>query len=418
MSKSTLLLVPSLFCGLALAHAVLPAAPTADAMLKAAEHEEVGGLIADWLDARIKKLDVVETKEALRAALEKWSKKRGVDGRDPLSLTEDLEAALWFSYGYDKAKGIKKGKVAEIESVNADSQKINFAFWAPAKYRPTEGPYPLVICIPAEGETPTAHLTERWVDANVRDGAILACVPMPEELPDWTSKKGLANFFAVMRDVTTSYAVDFDRIYVAGRGAGVATAMEIASRFPDRFAGVIGRTGDAATLGPENFRNMPTFFAGAGKVASEFQTACKDAGHDNVTLEPEAQEPAIWAWIQSHPRNGNPTKITLKPGTPFPERAYWLSVTPTDTQALITAEIDRAANKVTVEAKGVPQVTLSFNDLLVDLDKPVKVVCNGVEHEDLIPRNLEVFLERVRVTSNDPGKLYTASRAYDVPLPQ
>lgn len=423
MSKKSLLLVPLLLGGVALAKSPWVALPFADKVLKEADHQALGEQLLEWLDSlspqNNKKIDSLGAKENLRATLDKWSKKRGVDGRNALSLTEDLGASIWYSFGYDKQKGIKKGKVAEVEvtlGATGDERALSYAFWAPAKYRPQDGPYPLILCIPSEGEAPTNHLTEKWVDANIRDNAILACVPMPADLAEWTTFTGLGHFFAVFKDVTNKYAVDFDRVYIAGRGVGVATAMEIASRFPDRFAGVVGRTGDASVLGPENFCNLPTFFAGAGKAATDFQTACKAAGHDNVTLEPAGQEPEVWAWIQGHPRQANPTRVMLRPGTPFPNRAYWLQVLPTDVESLITGEIDRAANKITIEAKGVTQVTVCFNDLMVDLDKPVKIACNGVEREELIPRSLDTFLDRVKETSNDPGKLYTAFRVYDVPV--
>lgn len=418
MSKNTLLILPFLFGGVTLAGAPWAPAP-AETVLKESDHEDLGELIADWVLAATnqhKKLTGLEAKENLRELLQKWSKKRGIDGRDPLSLTDDLGASLWYSFAYDKQKGIKKGKVAEIEAPTADGRTIEYGFWAPSKYRAQSGPYPLILCLPSEDEDVTEHLTEKWIDASIRDGAILASVPMPEDTADWTAYEGLGNFFAVFKDVTSRYAIDYDRIFIAGRGLGVATAMEIASQFPDRFAGIVGRTGDAAEIGPENFSNLPTFFAGAGKAATEFQKACEEYGHDNVTLEPAGQEPEVWAWVQDHPRISNPTRVTLHPGKPFPERAYWLQVPPTDVQALVSAEIDRATNTVTVDAKGVTQVILSFNDVLVDLDKPVKVVCNGVEHEDQLQRSLDTFLERVRLTSNDPGKLYTAVRVYDVPV--
>jgi len=63
----------------------------------------------------------------------------------------------------------------------------------------------------------------------------------------------------------------------------------------------------------------------------------------------------------------------------------------------------------------VTSVTIYFNDLIVDLDKPVKVVCNGAEHLDQIPRNLTTTLNLMFSTRSDPGKLYTAVRQFDLP---
>jgi hypothetical protein len=121
--------------------------------------------------------------------------------------------------------------------------------------------------------------------------------------------------------------------------------------------------------------------------------------------------------MRERARASNPATVHLVPGSPFPHRAYWLQVPRfdnTDGKASITAKIDRAANSIAIESKGIGEVTLFLNDLLVDLDRPLRVVCNGVEHEDLVQRSFYDFLEFIRIGRNDPGKLYTASKRYDI----
>ena len=70
--------------------------------------------------------------------------------------------------------------------------------------------------------------------------------------------------------------------------------------------------------------------------------------------------------MQEHPRAANPARVTLVPGSPIPNKAYWVEIPPIDAEggASITAEADRESNTVTVTANGVDTVTLYFNDKL------------------------------------------------------
>jgi hypothetical protein len=60
-------------------------------------------------------------------------------------------------------------------------------------------------------------------------------------------------------------------------------------------------------------------------------------------------------------------------------------------------------------------VVLYFNDVLVDMEKPVKVVCNGSEHLNVIPRSMGTFLDLFVSSRSDPGKVYVATHTYDLP---
>lgn len=443
------LLLPAVFAGLAgalplLAQATAPSGSTAapiespppappspspasrsatragDEALKTADHEALAKQIAGYFKARRKEEGVDKAREQVKDELDRIKKK--LKGRDPLSLTSDLGKALWHSFDYESAKGVTKGKVKEVKAPE-EGMDVTYATWVPAKYDPKKA-YPLVLCIPDKGAKVTDHLTEKWLSADIRDNAILAAVPMPgDDIATWADTGvsgkpgGGAHVLIVFREVSRTYAIDFDRVFLAGRGEGVAAAVAIASRYPDRLAGVIGRSGDPSEIPCENFRNLPTFFAGGGAGATAFSEKGAKAGYNNCTLKPEGQEADVWAWIQDHPRISNPAEVVLLPGVQFPNKAYWLQIPPWDGQgtALIKATIDRGSNTVVVDGEGMTQVELYFNDVLVDMDKPVKVVCNGAEHLDVIPRNLTTTLDLFVRARSDPGKVYTATKQYDLP---
>jgi hypothetical protein len=203
---------------------------------------------------------------------------------------------------------------------------------------------------------------------------------MPASVETWKGTEGIGVVMRTYGDVMRRATVDFDRIYLLGRGEGVATALHIASLNPHRFAAVIGMSGDAGGVGHENFHNLPTLFQAGGAEATAFEAKVKEAGYANCTIQAEPSLANLWSWIQQTPRVSNPTKITLLPGTPIPYRAYWFEIQPTEgVQGVITAEADRETNTIKINATGVRRVYVYFNSEIVDLSKPVKIVLNGRE---------------------------------------
>lgn len=412
-----------LFAAPVLALAALP--QQTEPVLKDSDHQKIGDLIKDCVDA---KLDggrgLVEAEAELLDGLSKWEKKKQLDGKDPLAFPLDLARSIWFSNDYSKTKGIKKGKVATVEFTTPFTQEgtHEYALWVPSKYNPKQA-YPLILAIPDVGEQVDRHITEQWTSDEFRDGALIAAVPMPEDSALWAQigeagKPGGAAFVLTMfGELARNYSVDFDRVYLAGRGAGVAAAVQLASLFPDRFAGVIGRTGDTGETSTENFRGVATFFAGGGSRATAFAEACKAAGYDNSRLAPEGKEEDIWAWVQETARNPYAPEIHLLAGSPFPNKAYWVELPQSDGSVLtrINAKADYATNTITVDAEGARYCFLHFNDQIVDLDQPIKVVINGVEHVDTLPRNLRTLTTWLYKSGSDPGKAFVASKRYDIP---
>jgi hypothetical protein len=413
---------------LALAGAsALPAlAAKAEDVLKPADHESLGGKISKYFEAKQNNKGIDKAKEDLSKEIEGLKKK--AKGRDPLALCGDLGKALWQSFNYKNAKGIAAGKVKEVpfkDNYYGDKSQLTYAVWVPTKYDPRR-PYPVVLCIAEKGVKPFQHVNEKWIDKDTRDNALIVAVPMPEDVKQWgetgspQQASGFANMMLTMREVRATYAIDYDRVFLAGRGEGVAAALAIAGRAPDRFAGVIGRAGDLDTAGPgvENFKNLPTFFGGAGANATAFSEKCTKEGYTNCTIKAEASDADVWAWMQDHPRMTNPAEVVLYPGKPLPNKAYWVSVPPSDHKEVdfVKAKADKATNTITIDAsEGITKVTLFLNDDLVDLDKEVKVICNGAEHVDKLPRNLWATMDWMYAATNEPGRIFTTSRDYDVP---
>jgi hypothetical protein len=109
--------------------------------------------------------------------------------------------------------------------------------------------------------------------------------------------------------------------------------------------------------------------------------------------------------------------VSLVPATLGPFKSYWLE---TQRQEVlpgmrVDAEIDRGANKIEIKSEGIRSVTLYFNDVMLDLDKPVKLVLNGSEKEEKIARSLDDTLTLMKRGTSDPGRVYVTSKNFDLP---
>jgi len=412
---------------LLLGTALLAAATPLEMLLKPKEQEELGQEVREYYDAFEKGDGLAKAKSALAESLQKHNEKlskKAKEDVDVLSSTEDLAAIFAFSREYPKRSAV--GKVSDFSADTRIGFPVEYALLAPKSYKPGKGALPLVLIIPDEGDgrakMARKQLDEDWMLGELRDGAVLAALTMPEDVSLWGKSGGgdklggLETVMFALRQICVDYEIDSDRVFLAGHGAGVAAAVDVANVFPFVFAGVIGRAGDLGDVAPTNFRNLPSYFAGGGSGVSRFAEAAGKLDYKNVTVKPAALLDDVWKWIQSTKRVANPTAISFAPTSQI-GGCYWLSIDGFDPESEgkpeITAEIDREKNVIAITSKGIRSATLMFNDALVDLDREVLVICNGVDHKDTFKRNLSTALDQY-FRSNDAGRIYTNYQFYDL----
>ena len=370
---------------------------------------------------------LVEGKGALEAeaevvkAMEGVQKKVEKEGAESiLALPADLGQALWLSHEYHRNKRAKAGRVDtfkhEREGLFPKKNPLEYTVALPNGYKPKER-WPLIIAIPPVDQDPKAHLGEDWESGDFRDGAIMAVPHMPEKTEDWGGQRGLAVVLITMQQVIENFAVDPDRVYLAGTGQGTEVALSIGARRSFAFAGIIGRRGDSGEVGPESFCNLPTLLTGGGAKAAAFEERAKELGFTNCTLSASGELPDIWKWIQANPRNSYPSTLEYWPGTDMYTRSNWVEVDrgAASKGAHLKASIDTGSNTITIEADGVPSANLYLSDALVDLDRPLRIVANGASREVQVVRSRQTFLEMFGYSRLDPGQVYVASERVDIP---
>ena len=141
-----------------------PTTRAPETFFKERDHEKLGKLIGEYFDAKRSSSGITESFQEVTEAVEKLEKK--TKGTPLLALVEDWEASLYFAREYKSS--VPKGRVSEEEHGDG----FTYAVHAPKKYKPSKGPYPLILCLPDEGASPTEHLDTNWADAAVRDGAV------------------------------------------------------------------------------------------------------------------------------------------------------------------------------------------------------------------------------------------------------
>ncbi len=415
--KPSYFLLPFLMAGLA------AAAPAPSQELKKNEHDKLARAIEGYIEAMNEEEGISDATEKVHEALGKVRKKR--KGEDPLKLVKDLQQAFYLAGSYDGKKG--RGKAVELESdrgIQTSDGLLTYHLRAPSKYSAKSGPYALVVTVPDVGQAADTHLMEDWSDPAVVDSAIFVAVNMPSKVEEWNevivgssrSVGGVGAAMSTVSAVAKQYAVDMDRVFIAGKGAGVATAATTASLFPHVFAGVIGRSGDLPeALSTENFSNLPMYVAGGGAFATAFQEAATTAGMSNFTLQPDGNEQAAWEWIAAQARVAHPAEFRLRPAAPIARSAYWVQLEGIEPgKSVLEAKIDRDTNTITLDGTNISAVTVYFNDILVDMDRSVTVICNGTTHEDVIPRNVNFMLGNA-YRNGDSGRIYSGQKRYDMP---
>jgi len=375
--------------------------------------------LADYSEARDSGANLVDAQREVEADLMGLSP--ALSDENPLQSPLDLGRAVWLSQTLSEEKRAR-GKITTetFERGSFETGGMQYAYRLPKNYDPGEHAYPLILAIPDEGELPTEHIQRNWTLKAVKDGAILVCPQMPTATAEWDQVMvkgrpgGLSHVLTALRLATDRFSIDSNRIYVCGRGKGVPAAMAAGNYSPQRFAGVVGRAGDKGELGPANFSNLPTLFTGAGARAQAFHEASAKTNANNCRVDPDGKEQDVWDWIVAHPRNTFPESVTLVAGDPFPTRAYWLRVAPMAPVTHTTATIDRDTNTIRIVSEGVSQVTLFLNDVLVDLGKPLHVICNGVERDAPLSPRTSLMLNMLMDGTSDAGCMYVAQASYSM----
>jgi predicted esterase len=225
------------------------------------------------------------------------------------------------------------------------------------------------------------------------DGLVLAPTYMEKTADDVTLRHVEAACLAALERASRSYALDQDRVVLAGVSLGSAIAFQIAARHPDRFAAVFGVAGYAPGEPLENLRPLQVYIVHGDKdddvpvaAGREMDARLKECGVTHVYREiagmghqwPERPEGAkARAWLKARVRTPWPREIHHRfERSDAPRRVFWVELPP-GPEATVDAAVKE--NAVEVAATGGASLVLHLGEPLVDLDKEVVVAWSGKE---------------------------------------
>ena len=338
-----------------------------------------------------------------------------------------VQAALRDALGPEESR-LRPGNIRELDYDEGSFARapLEYAVRLPLDYGKKPGPWPLILTLPEESETPARHLRDRWRDRELLKSAILVSPAMPEDRKAWNqvvalgAPAGLARMLTALRLCTESFDVDPDRVLAVGTRKAGNTALEAGRQFPQRFAGIACRASDAGIEQVEVLNNLPIHITVGGPNSEAFAKRCKAKGVDAVTIDVNSDEAPLARWLLEQRRTPQPKVVRVVVGKPFPTRCYWVQVAPIDPStngAFATATLRPEANSIVLTGGGVSFVKLHLSDDMLDLDKPISLQVNGELRKETVQRSLRITRENLLDGISDLGAVYTAQLVVDLGAP-
>ena len=214
----------------------------------------------------------------------------------------------------------------------------------------------------------------------------------------WFQEPIDAMFEELIRTMVVLYNVNPDKVYLMGYSAGGDGVWRLAPRLADHWAAasmMAGHPGDVSLL---NVRNLPfTIWCGALDAAYNRNKEVAMRGlqldslqqadptgyrHECHIVEGKPHwmdlvDAAAVPWMAQYRRNPYPRHVVWQQEEVLRSAFYWLQAPADELQRgrKVIATIE--GNTITLQHCDYTHLTLCLNDQLVDLDKPVQVICQG-----------------------------------------
>jgi hypothetical protein len=402
---------------------VLAASPQ-EPLLKSPDQQKIAQKLGEYVEARMANDAKKQEKamDAFRKEFDRLGKKLN-DGLGLLSSPADLEAILQGAGSWAKGEA-GPGKIS-TGKVPGQPAWVSWAFWAPKAYDPKETNYPLVLWVLPSGTVPRNWLTEASGASPLAETHTFAAValPKPGEGDDTYATKAV---MTALRGAHTVFRTDHNRILLAAEGSACSDALEIANRFPHRFAALAFVKPEGAPPESRNLGGVPVYVAGN---AEEWSKALGESKAVVVSGESDAGKLAEWAGAQK--RTPYPTAIQFYPSHNSSRQSYWVRIAPEWTMGAddkidldpakrptVDVKVDREKNRITAQVSRVEKIEFLLNDQIVDLEKPIAIEVNGKVTEVKKGRDLAFLVDQFE-RSGDRGCVFCASFLLsEIPKPE
>ncbi len=265
----------------------------------------------------------------------------------------------------------------------------------------------LFISLHGGGKTTEQVNTEQWHNQwtlyKPKEGVYL-CPRAPYD--DWDMHfKPLLNkcYRDVINFCVTYLDVNPDKVYILGYSAGGDGVWRMAPRMADTWAAASMMAGHPGDVRLENLRNTP-FSVWCGALDKAYDRNKVDAQRIKQLDSLQRQDSdgykhygrivegkGHWmnqvdtfaiSWMEQFKRDPYPKKIVWHQEENQGPVFYWLKVEPEEVARHKEVRASYEGNTVTITKCDYKRLTVCLNDRMMDLDKPVKIMLNGVKIMD------------------------------------
>lgn len=336
--------------------------------------------------------------------------------------------------------------------IQVGNKTFHYALYVPETYDGGHV-YPLVVCLHGAGFGGETYL-DRW-QPRLKDAFLLACPTINDGA--WWTREAEDLVMAVITDVSRTYWVDPDRVFLTGMSNGGTGTFLIGLNHADRFAALVPMASALPrALYPllENARATRFYIIHGARdevmpvrYSRELVSYLQENGFQVVYREHEKEHPIagghffpreelpdLVEWLSVRHRLPVPRALTVVRDRDHTGGLYWIRIdesrgaasfwaSETDKEesarlqegawAQVDARIE--GNTIAVRTNRVARYTLLLNQESVDLNQPVVVLTNGtVSFDGLIRPDTGVLLREARST-RDPERLVLAELTITVP---
>jgi len=344
-------------------------------------------------------------------------------------------------HGYLKSLLLKRAKARKGISgsltglaIKVNDKTYSYALHVPEAIQSGKS-FPLLVILHGAGGNGDAILPQ-WVK-RLEEKFIIACPSYP--MGAWWSFNAEDLVLELIREIQASYAVDYNRVFLAGLSNGAVGAYMIGMFHPDRFAGVVPIAGSITERYMHflvNLKNTPVYMI-QGKFDAFFpikysrrvhtiltdmkypvvyrEHAEKGRGHGGHFL-PEGEVPALREWLTKQIRLASPPVIRMTREANHMGKINWARLvkgyklaalqipgperepmTVRDGKISTLFAVSMGNNEFEIMGQNLLAFELYLNSDLVDFDKPVMVSSRMILEKDnkLVPGEKKVSFHQM-----------------------
>ena len=240
--------------------------------------------------------------------------------------------------------------------------------------------------------------TNQWRLYQPREGIYLCPLSPVDAWNMWCQEDADAFYHKIILMAVSQLGVNPDKVYILGYSAGGDGVWRMGPRMADTWAAASMMAGHPGDVRLENLRNTP-FMVWCGAKDAAYQRNTLDAARleelDSLQRgDPEGYvhggqivpgmghwmmraDTAAIPWMEQYKRNPYPKTIVWQQEEVLRPSFYWVTAPQKELARYKQVRLRVEGNTIRLDRCDYTTLTLWLNDELVDLDKAVKITCQG-----------------------------------------